>query len=326
MFSKGSSTKTLKELGITELDIANHFLGISRLPVLINNPLRVDENPSLGLYYKDNKVKWKDFGTKDTGDVYSLLMKIWKCSYHDVIERVKKEITASYNTSLSKTHGRKQIKVEKSELLCKIRRWEKHDIQYWQTYGVPLEYLKKAEVYPISHKIIRKGGKNYSFKADKYAYAFVERKEGNVTIKIYQPFNKGGYKWSNKNDKSVISLWSILPEKGDKVVICSSLKDALCLWANTGIPAIALQGEGYPISTTAANELKKRFKQVYILFDNDDTGLSDGRKLAGETGFKNIVLPIFKEGKDISDYYKAYGRENFKSVLLSLLDAKSDVS
>ena len=33
------------------------------------------------------------------------------------------------------------------------------------------------------------------------------------------------------------------------------MKDALCLWANTGIPAIAIQGEGYGISDTAVNEL-----------------------------------------------------------------------
>ena len=163
------------------------------------------------------------------------------------------------------------------------------------------------------------GDKQYVLGADKYAYAFVEHKEGNTTIKIYQPYNKRGYKWSNKHDKTVVSLWTKIPERGNKVVICSSLKDALCLWANTGIPALAIQGEGYTMSKTAINELKRRYKQVYILFDNDEPGLKDGEKLSKDTGFINLVLPKFEGGKDISDLYKS-NPENFSKVIISLIN------
>ena len=159
------------------------------------------------------------------------------------------------------------------------------------------------------------------FPADKYAYAYVEYKEGKVTLKIYQPFNKQGYKWSNRHDRSVISLWTKVPEMGDKLCVCASMKDALCLWANTGIPAIATQGEGYGISDTAVNELKRRYKQVYILLDNDEAGLIDGEKLAASTGFTNIVLPQFDGGKDVSDlYYILRDKEKFREIILSLFN------
>ena len=125
----------------------------------------------------------------------------------------------------------------------------------------------------------------------------MEFKEGRTTLKIYQPFNKNGYKWSNRHDKSVISLWTKVPKEGKKICICSSLKDALCLWANTGIPALATQGEGYGISNTAINELRRRFT----------------------TGFINIILPKFKGGKDISDLYKVLNnKEQFKQMILKL--------
>ena len=157
------------------------------------------------------------------------------------------------------------------------------------------------------------------FGADKYAYAYVEKKEGHITLKIYQPFNTKGFKWSNQHDGSVISLWTKLPKSGDKVCICASLKDALCLWANTGIPSIALQGEGYGISDTVIKELKERFTNVYILFDNDEAGLIDGEKLSKETGFTNIVLPKFEGGKDISDYYFILqDKQEFKKQMLNL--------
>ena len=69
-----------------------------------------------------------------------------------------------------------------------------------------MKWLKYADVYPISHKIVIKDNKSYAFGADKYAYAYVEFKEGRTTLKIYQPFNKNGFKWSNRHDRSVISL------------------------------------------------------------------------------------------------------------------------
>ena len=97
------------------------------------------------------------------------------------------------------------------------------------------------------------------------------------------------------------------------------MKDALCVWANTGIPALAIQGEAYGMSDTAVNELKRRYKNVYILLDNDKQGLKDAEVLAEKTGFTNIVLPQFEGGKDISDLYKIMGKEKFKEIVHSLI-------
>ena len=97
------------------------------------------------------------------------------------------------------------------------------------------------------------------------------------------------------------------------------MKDALCLWANTGIPAIAIQGEGYGISDTAVNELKRRYKKVFILLDNDKAGLIDGKKLAEQTGFINLILPQTSQGKDVSDMYYYYGKEYLCNTVMKLL-------
>ena len=156
------------------------------------------------------------------------------------------------------------------------------------------------------------------FLADKYAYAFIERKEGHITYKFYQPFNKNGYKWQNNHDKSVLGLWAKMPEKGKDVCICSSVKDALCLMSNINITCICLQGEGYPISNTAKCELQKRFKNIFICLDNDKAGIEDAFKLQADTGFINVELPQFEGGKDISDYYKAVGKEVFIETIINL--------
>lgn len=309
----------------TEFDILHYYLNICTIPILINSPIRNDKTPSFGLYSFDGKIiYYKDWATKETGGIFELLSKLWNCTYLETLIKIYKDLEKinSYKSSNINVIKNNNITVSKlysdSKLECKVRKWRDYDIEYWNSYGISLQWLKYAEVYPISHKIIIKNNNKHIFVADKYAYAYVERKEGNITLKIYQPFNTQGYKWSNKHNSSTISLWTKIPKTGNVLCICSSLKDALCLWANTNIPSIATQGEGYSISNTAINNLKERFKYIYILYDNDSAGLQDGIKLAESTGFINIILPNTHNTKDISDLYKKVGKDRFKDIILPL--------
>lgn len=327
MVSKGKSSITFKEVTneVSDMALVYYYLGISELPCFIKSPLRQDNRPSFGLYSKDGKrVFYTDLATKERGGIYDLLALMWQCPYDKVLARIKKDLSnikKGANVAILPTQ-QSLLKRNDVTLEVVVRDWRQYDIEYWSSYGVPLAWLKYAGVYPISHKIVNKQGFKYTFSADKYAYAFVEHKEGNVTLKIYQPFNKEGYKWSSKHDRSVISLWTKIPQIGERVIICASLKDALCLWANTGIPCLALQGEGYNMSNTAITDLQFRFHKIYILFDNDKAGIDNGKALSEKTGFINLVLPKFEGGKDVSDLWKCKGREQFLAVIKSLLDPK----
>lgn len=313
---------------VSEADIIGYYLGITSIPALINSPFRQDENPSFALYSPNGRdVNYKDYATNEGGGCMTLLMKLWKCSRSEVYSRIQKDLLLFNKVSCTQSALKnvKRVKVnEKCELQCTIRNWMKHDIEYWESFGIPFNWLKYAEVYPISHKIIIKNGKKMVFGADKYAYAFVERKEGKVTLKLYQPFNKSGYKWQNSHDKSVLGLWTKIPKTGDKVVICSSVKDALCLAANMHFPSVCLQGEGYPVSDTAIKELKRRFKEVYICLDNDETGIKDAKKLSEELDAINVVIPPFEGGKDIADFYKLRGKEAFINLFTRIFDEAYD--
>ena len=332
----------------TECSLAGYYLGITKLPCLINSPLRVDNHPSFSIYTTDGQtVYYRDFATGERGSFLELMSKLWSISYDDVIDRIYKDITKSNSNiqiELLKSHNSISKLSESTTILeCKIREWKDYDIEYWESYGVTLDWLKYADVYPISHKIILKDGKRMVFPADKLAYTYVEFKEGKVTHKFYQPFNRDGFKWQNNHDRSVVSLWTKLPAKGEIVCICSSLKDALCVWSNTGIPSVAIQGEGYPLSQTAINELKRRFKRQIISLDGDDAGIKDSKKLAELTNFINLHCPIIDtpekdssnitilkkygfqkkdKAKDWSDIYLYFGKEKFIETFKNLFKWK----
>lgn len=325
-FSSGNTSITLDDIlsKVSESNILYHYFNISDIPCVISSPLRVDRNPSFGIYTLNGyKIYWKDLSKNESGGLWDLLGIYWGVSYKEVLKRVWEDLPNITTTCVKSGRMNKPQSIssysEDTDLQCRVREWKKHDIEYWQSFGISLDWLKYADIYPISHKIVIKGSNKFIFAADKYAYAYVERKEGEVTLKIYQPFNEK-FKWSNKHDRSVISLWTKVPEFGDRLIVCSSMKDALCVWANTGIPCVAIQGEGYNMSDTAISELKRRYKEVYILLDNDKAGLIDGKKLADKTGFTNVVLPDYG-AKDCSDLFKLLNNvDEFKQVILGLIN------
>lgn len=323
MIGRGRSTVLDDVKNISDSSLIWYYFGIDYVPCVINSPLRKDEHPSFGLWSLDGEhIHYTDFATKETGSTWSLLSKLWCCPVDDVPRRILKDFKEGSKSVVKATIPTNIVHSEHSDIKVEVktRNWEKYDEEYWNSYGVPLAWLKYADVYPISHKIVTKDNKKYIFGADKLAYVFVEYKEGNVTLKIYQPYNRNGFKWTSTHDRSVVSLWTKVPEYGEHIVICSSLKDALCLWSNTGIPCLALQGEGYGMSDTAISELKRRYKNIYILFDCDKAGTEDSIKLAERTGFKRISLPQFEGGKDISDFYKMKGKEEFLKMTKTLFN------
>lgn len=319
-----SKTEIFNKFSETEV-LCTVFPEITEIPCLICSPLRTDNNPSFSIYMDNNNhIRFKDHGNSGIqGGLIDLLCKYWNCTFNQCIDKICtlmiKESDITIKPKQIKTFTRKESDTL-SKLQVTIRPWRDYDYEYWNSYGITRQWLKYAEIYPISYKIITKKdsltdkGKKYVFPADKYAYCFVERKEGKLQLKVYQPFNKNGFKWCSKMDASVIGLWTKIPEYGDRVIICSSLKDALVISCQLHIPTLCLQGEGYNISDTAIKELKRRYKKIFISFDTDEAGKMDGKKLAERTGFTNVIPDLGTE-KDFSDYYRSLkDKEKFKQL------------
>lgn len=320
MFSKGKDPITKADIeNIPQEDIAKVFLGISGIPLLIQSPLRNDRKPSLSIYYsgKSNDILFKDFSTGESGNIYTLLQSLWRCTPKECYRRIKNEFQ-TFN--FTKTHNNCVKKHKNAEdLQVKIRDLEAHDIEYWESYGVSHKLLQWAQVYPISHYFIIKDNKRYTFGAPKYAYAFFEYMNETPYIKVYKPYSKE-YKWYSNFNSGIISLYNRIPKKGKSIIICSSLKDSLCIISNLKIPCICPQGEGYSFPEEVAEDLKNRFEKVYILFDNDEAGILNGKRLAKETGFQYLLLPNINQSKDVSDLYKSLeDKSQFKQIISNLL-------
>lgn len=105
-----------------------------------------------------------------------------------------------------------------------------------------------------------------------------------------------------------------LPKTGDFLVITKSMKDVMTL-ASFGITAIAPNSETLFLSEEQYEKVKKRFKRIILLYDNDLAGISNMNKI--RKSFKDIscVWIPRKYAKDISDFRKKYGEENTRKLI-----------
>ncbi len=330
MVSKGTDTISIDDVRriTTDYEVVNKYLGISVVPSNINSILREDKNPSLCIFpYKDS-LFFKDFGTNQSGNIYQLLSLYWNIPLNQVYRKIYNDFTSvNYKSCCCKNRITKTIIKKKSniDIKVKIREWKPWDIEYWSSYGINKQWLNYCDIFPISYIfLIHQNGEQIVISADKYAYVYIERKDNKVTLKIYQPYSTN-FKWMSKHDASVWDLWTKIPDKGDKLIITSSRKDALCLWANTGIPSLSLQGEGYIPKEKVINQLKDRYKKIYVFYDNDfknkvNNGRNYGRILAEKFNLQQIEIPTEYKSKDPSDLYKNWGKEVFLNVINSLIN------
>lgn len=296
-----------------EINILGKYLPeINKLPCLIQCPYRIDKKPSLGLQFYQGRVVYKDFATGEKGGLLSLIKKITGKEINDIckdLDNTCTNIVVNNNTFNSQIQTKK---VSKNVIRIRRRSINNDDISYWQSYGVNADVLENYGVYPIDYYWINR----HRFKSDKLAYAYRIIRDKQVYYKIYQPYSK--YKWSNNYPKDTVSLECYISNTNKPIILCSSVKDALCLKHNIkGLDVCALQGEGYNIPQSFLDKYKNR--KIFILFDNDKAGINYSIKLSKSTQIPNIIIPEFEGGKDISDYFKCFGKDKFQTTFNQLI-------
>ena len=312
----------LKHVSI--LDIYSRYMDKPIFDTSFSSPFRTDNNPSFIIRKKTGY--FRDYATGEYGDCFTFVKKLYNIDYNEALSQIALDlnISKSFNMpSLSNVRKLKKVKVENFSkrssisgnfvLKIKKRKWLKKDIDYWNEYGVDVTN-PKWRIVPISYFFLN----GTPFRAEEYAYAFIEMKDNKVTFKVYQPFSNYK-KWINNNNFSIWELWHLLPSTGDILIITSSRKDAAAIIQNTGIPATSLQAESIIPKKNVISDLNKRFKTIYLLYDNDqgkekNWGQENALKLLKLYPFlNNIVIPDELKSKDFSDLYYNHGKE--KSIL-----------
>ena len=135
--------------------------------------------------------------------------------------------------------------------------------------------------------------------------------------KIKRPKHKEKKYLQTKGKQPYIFGFEQLPTQGETLLICAGETDTLCINEHCnghGVWAVCLSSENdlTTLNDSLVNELKTRFKRVFIVYDADETGYKYSRELSLKTGFiwVNTALYLVPEKcKDICELWAAMGAE-----------------
>ena len=195
--------------------------------------------------------------------------------------------------------------------LIATREWYNTDAEYWLQYNIGSSMLNEYNVKPIEGYNMSKGSKQISITSN-YIYGYYT--ESGEVYKIYQPYKK-----KHKFHKVSSHVQGLDQLKYDKpyLVVCSSLKDAMCLKSfGYNIEVIAPDSENSLIKPHIIENLKSKYKKIITLFDNDEAGEKAIVKYNCVYGLNGLCLD---KDKDVSDSVKNHGLHYVRSILTPLL-------
>jgi len=317
---------------ISPYDIFNHYIDNLEIGKLIHSPIRIDNKPSFGVYVNkyNGDLRFNDF-YEGGGNCFEFVKKKYRCTYKEALHVINRDfnlkLTSSTSFELSQTLNNiakkpvvtNYVPKPKSSVKIKVitRNWLQRDFDYWYLkYHISFKTLEKFDVYPIT--AFWMGLQRFYVNQLAYAYFFDPG-----VFKIYQPLLEVGQgKWYTNLD--VDTKWhgyKQLPETGDILFITKSLKDVMVL-DEIGYNAISPHNETPNIPDKVIENLKKRFKKIYVYYDNDKTGVMNSTKICNRYGFDYVNNPS-EYPKDPSDFIELYGEEKLKVLINELLEKKN---
>ena len=309
---------------ISEYDIFVYYIPeFKKLGKKFRSDLRKDNSPTVSIIPFNGKLLYKDFGhSEHTFDCFNYVRYKYDCSFVDALRIIdcdfglglsSKQEAVKFTMGVMGFRQSNTPKYNKNEVIIQKRKrlWTREDANFWSKYLISKKILTSFAVEPISHFWVNSN--RFSCKTITYAFRFKNR------YKIYSPYEVDN-KWLSNTNKNDVQGYNQLPKNGNRLIITSSLKDVMCLYA-AGYNSIAMQSEMQIPEEKLISELKQRFNKVDILYDNDfdkanNPGQSMAKKLCDLYGFNNFCIPDSLGSKDPSDLVSKAGNFNELKILL----------
>lgn len=274
------------------------------------NPL--EKTPSFCIYVnkKENQYYFKDFSSGKYGDKITLVMEMFDIDYSNACNKIVNDYN-SFGKNNTITNYELNFDSKWQVTNIKFRDWNTNDAKYWLSYRIGKTLLEKYNVKPVlDFEICRDTNTKINIQTE-YIYAYCD--SSNEAYKIYQPFKKNKF----LKIKPYIQGLDQLDYNHPYLVICSSLKDAMCLKSfGYNLDVIAPDSENTLIKAYIIENLMIKYKKIITLFDNDKAGLNAIQKYRD---VYNIDGTFLEMSKDISDSLKEFGYDKTKTILTTTL-------
>lgn len=318
-------TKELILSRFSEEQLMEYYLHIPVKKGLFRSPLRRDKQPTCSFYRnKSGTLIFKDFATGQHLNVFDVVQSIFRCDYFEALRIIANDFGIVRDNALHKNPGKinlNPIKIkdkEISKIQIEIQEFTDNELKWWGRYGITRDILRRFDVYSCKHIFL-----NDQLFAESQQHCpifgyYGKKYQGLELWRCYFP-KRTSFRFITNWPSKKIQGYDQLPKKGKLLVITKSMKDSMCLYS-CGITACAPNSENLFISDKVLEDLKSRFENIVVFYDNDRPGLYNMAKIRREhPELTYIFIPKKYGSKDISDFYKDHGRKETLNLIKTFI-------
>ena len=318
-------TKKLILSRFSEEQLMEYYLHIPVKKGLFRSPLRRDKQPTCSFYRnKSGTLIFKDFATGQHLNVFDVVQSIFRCNYFESLRIIANDFGIVQDNTLHKNPGKinlNPIKIkdkEISKIQIEVQEFTDSELKWWGKYGISKDILKHFDVYSCKHVFLND---QLFAKSQQHCPIFGyygKKYQGLELWRCYFP-KRTSFRFITNWPSKKIQGYDQLPKKGKLLVITKSMKDSMCLYS-CGITACAPNSENLFIPDKVLEDLKNRFKNIVVLYDNDRPGLYNMAKIRKEhPELTYVFIPKRYGSKDISDFYKDHGRKETLNLIKTFI-------
>ena len=318
-------TKELILSRFSEEQLMEYYLHLPVKKGLFRSPLRRDKQPTCSFYRnKSGTLIFKDFATGQHLNVFDVVQSIFKCNYFESLRIIANDFGIVRDNTLHKNPGKinlNPVKIkdkEISKIQIEVQEFTDSELKWWGKYGISKDILKRFDVYSCKHVCL-----NDQLFAESQQHCpifgyYGKKYQGLELWRCYFP-KRTSFRFITNWPSKKIQGYDQLPKKGKLLVITKSMKDSMCLYS-CGITACAPNSENLFISDKVLEDLKNRFENIVVLYDNDKPGLYNMAKIRKEhPELTYVFIPKRYGSKDISDFYKDHGRKETLNLIKTFI-------
>lgn len=318
-------TKELILSRFSEEQLMEYYLHIPVKKGLFRSPLRRDKQPTCSFYRnKSGTLIFKDFATGQHLNIFDVVQSIFKCDYFEALRIIANDFGIVRDNALHKNPGKinlNPIKIkdkEISKIQIEVQEFTDSELKWWGKYGISKDILKRFDVYSCKHVFL-----NDQLFAESQQHCpifgyYGKKYQGLELWRCYFP-KRTSFRFITNWPSKKIQGYDQLPKKGKLLVITKSMKDSMCLYS-CGITACAPNSENLFIPDKVLGDLKNRFENIVVLYDNDRPGLYNMAKIRKEhPELTYVFIPKRYGSKDISDFYKDHGRKETLNLIKTFI-------
>ncbi len=305
---------------VSESTIFSNYFGPFDLHRNFPSPFRRTRQNTTGFFVgKSGDLIFRDFATGEVYDAFAFVAKLHMCSYYQAVTKVAEDFGLIGTGEVkfdNKIVYEVDLEVKRKTLIqFEPAEWSKIYVDFFKKFNIEEKDIPKKKVFPVKKLWVNK-----RFIATKeIRFAYVDEFQGEVYTKIYSPYSTE-MKWLSNCPLHVPFGLKELQYKSDTVFISKSVKEWMLL-RTIFTDVVVVQNESESaISDYLQQHLIDNFEKRIIIFDADDTGVTNCKKF-NDKGFGYFNTPredyeLFGI-KDVAEYSEWYGKDELIKLFIN---------